>query len=165
MSIMLFYKERENAFERTYLIHGSFTNSFERMFGILIEHYRGNLPFLLSPFKICFVSKKDKILLKDLEEKLNSDQEIAYILEDALLLYEEETNDNIAEERKIDICENFEKYKTVVFISGKELGNEESFELWMNGKKQKCLSFVELGNILKRTADFSNYKLHDNLQV
>ncbi len=47
----LTYISPEGKKERTVMIHRAIYGSLERFFGILLEHYKGNLPFWLSPIQ------------------------------------------------------------------------------------------------------------------
>lgn len=52
--------EDENKRERPVMIHRAILGSVERMFAILLEHYKGKWPFWLSPRQaiVCSVSEK-----------------------------------------------------------------------------------------------------------
>ncbi|KAI4387500.1 hypothetical protein MLD38_005328 [Melastoma candidum] len=54
--------EDENKVERPVMIHRAILGSVERMFTILLEHYKGRWPFWLSPRQaiVCPVSEKSQ---------------------------------------------------------------------------------------------------------
>lgn len=54
--------EDENKRERPVMIHRAILGSVERMFAILLEHYKGKWPFWLSPRQsiVCPVSEKSQ---------------------------------------------------------------------------------------------------------
>ncbi|KAK0573847.1 hypothetical protein LWI29_014456 [Acer saccharum] len=54
--------EEENGIERPVMIHRAILGSVERMFAILLEHYKGKWPFWLSPRQaiVCPVSEKSQ---------------------------------------------------------------------------------------------------------
>jgi threonyl-tRNA synthetase len=45
--------------ERPVMIHRAIYGSIERFFGILLEHYKGNLPFWLSPVQVSILTITD----------------------------------------------------------------------------------------------------------
>jgi threonyl-tRNA synthetase len=54
------YVAADGAFRRPVMIHRAILGSFERFFGILLEHTAGNLPFWLAPVQICVLPVSDK---------------------------------------------------------------------------------------------------------
>lgn len=48
----LSYIDTDGAHKRPYMIHRALLGSIERFFGVLIEHYAGNLPLWLSPTQV-----------------------------------------------------------------------------------------------------------------
>ena len=57
-----FSAEDEAKIERPVMIHRAILGSVERMFAILLEHYKGKWPFWLSPRQaiLCPVSEKSQ---------------------------------------------------------------------------------------------------------
>lgn len=49
------YVSEENSKKRPVMIHRAILGSFERFIGILIEHYAGELPFVIAPTQVIFV--------------------------------------------------------------------------------------------------------------
>lgn len=48
----LTYVDSSNQLKRPIMIHRAIFGSIERFFGILLEHYKGNLPLWLSPIQV-----------------------------------------------------------------------------------------------------------------
>ena len=69
------YTNKEDKEEFPIILHRALLGSFERMFGILIEHYQGALPVWLSPTQVKIISFNDdmigytKKIAKSLESK------------------------------------------------------------------------------------------------
>lgn len=55
----LSYINKEGQKERPVMIHRAIYGSFERFFGILLEHYKGNFPFWLSPEQVRILTITD----------------------------------------------------------------------------------------------------------
>eukprot|EP00477_Mikrocytos_mackini_P003549 GAHX01004645.1.p2 GENE.GAHX01004645.1~~GAHX01004645.1.p2 ORF type:complete len:350 (+),score=54.67 GAHX01004645.1:1327-2376(+) len=152
MGIKLCYKENPAyEFERTYLIHGSISNSLERLIGTLLEHYKGDLPFMLTPWKICFVHKKSKELSEELQDILSKSVSINWKPGDGINIKEEEDCEDIPNERKVEICEGLKKYKAIVFVEGDKLKTGRKFEVWIGKRKMKNVSFEELEGLFDTT--------------
>jgi threonyl-tRNA synthetase len=69
------YTNKEDKEEFPIILHRALLGSFERMFGILIEHYRGAFPVWLAPTQVKVISFNDNIvtytkkIVKTLESK------------------------------------------------------------------------------------------------
>ncbi|KAI5679171.1 hypothetical protein M9H77_10121 [Catharanthus roseus] len=65
--------EDENKRERPVMIHRAILGSVERMFAILLEHYKGKWPFWLSPRQsiVCPVSEKSQPYALELRERIH----------------------------------------------------------------------------------------------
>lgn len=61
--------EDEKKMERPVMIHRAILGSVERMFAILLEHYKGKWPFWLSPRQaiVCNVSEKSEDYAKQVK--------------------------------------------------------------------------------------------------
>ncbi|XP_057717725.1 threonine--tRNA ligase, mitochondrial 1-like [Arachis stenosperma] len=66
--------EDEAKIERPVMIHMAILGSVERMFTILLEHYKGKWPFWLSPRQaiVCPVSKKSQAYAKKVKDEIYS---------------------------------------------------------------------------------------------
>jgi threonyl-tRNA synthetase len=58
----LTYAAAEGKPQRTVMIHRALLGSFERFFGMLIEHYAGALPVWLSPVQVAVIPISDRLL-------------------------------------------------------------------------------------------------------
>ncbi|MCS7214309.1 MAG: threonine--tRNA ligase [Candidatus Calescibacterium sp.] len=56
-----FYVDSDNTRKQVYIIHRAILGSFERFFGILIEHTAGNLPHYFAPTQCVVISVKDTV--------------------------------------------------------------------------------------------------------
>lgn len=54
-----FYVDSDGARKPVYIIHRAILGSFERFFGILIEHTAGNFPYYFAPVQCVVISVKD----------------------------------------------------------------------------------------------------------
>ncbi|XP_062012377.1 threonine--tRNA ligase, mitochondrial 1-like [Rosa rugosa] len=63
---------KEGKRERPVMIHRAVFGSFERFFGILLEHYKGKWPFWLSPRQaiVCPVSEKSEAYALQVQERI-----------------------------------------------------------------------------------------------
>lgn len=61
--------------ERPYMIHRALIGSMERFIGVLLEHYKGNLPFWLAPIQIAIIpiKKENEKYANEVFEKLNKE--------------------------------------------------------------------------------------------
>ena len=68
------FKNSKDKNENPIILHRALLGSFERMFGILIEHYNGAFPVWLSPTQVKVISFNDEILeyTKKISKKLIS---------------------------------------------------------------------------------------------
>ncbi len=55
------YKAEDNELHRPFMIHRALFGSFERFFGVLIEHFGGAFPFWLAPVQIAVLPITDRI--------------------------------------------------------------------------------------------------------
>jgi threonyl-tRNA synthetase len=58
----LTYAAAEGRPQRTIMVHRALLGSFERFFGMLIEHYAGALPVWLSPVQVMMIPISDRLL-------------------------------------------------------------------------------------------------------
>lgn len=71
----LTYIDNEGKEKRPFMVHRALLGSFERFFGVLIEHYGGAFPNWLAPIqvRILGVSEKQDSYIKELEEKFRKE--------------------------------------------------------------------------------------------
>ena len=70
----LTYVGSDGAEHRPFMIHRALLGSIERFFGILIEHYKGNLPTWLAPVqvRVLSISEKSHQYAKEVHERLSA---------------------------------------------------------------------------------------------
>lgn len=70
----LSYITSEGTKARPVMIHRAIYGSFERFFGILLEHYKGNLPFWLAPVqvKVLTITDEQKEYARNLAKQLEN---------------------------------------------------------------------------------------------
>jgi len=91
------YRGEDNKDHRPIMVHRALMGSFERFFGILIEHYAGAFPLWLSPVQACVLtiserhveygrSVTEKLLKENIMVELNAkDEKIGYKIREATL--------------------------------------------------------------------------------
>jgi len=64
------YRDKDGKDKKPYMIHRALLGSFERFFGVLIEHYAGNFPLWLSPEQVRILPISEKFIgyAKKIEE-------------------------------------------------------------------------------------------------
>jgi len=58
----IIYRDKDGRDKKPYMIHRALLGSFERFFGVLIEHYRGNFPLWLSPEQVRILPISEKLI-------------------------------------------------------------------------------------------------------
>jgi len=53
---------QDGKYHRPYMVHRALLGSMERFFGVLLEHYAGNLPVWLAPVQAIVLPVSDKFL-------------------------------------------------------------------------------------------------------
>ena len=68
----LTYATREGGMEMPVVIHRAIYGSLERFIGIIIEHFKGNFPFWMSPYQVAIVPIRTEhnAYAREIEEKL-----------------------------------------------------------------------------------------------
>jgi threonyl-tRNA synthetase len=130
----LSYISPEGTKERPVMLHRAIYGSFERFFGIVLEHFKGRLPFWLSPVQM-------KILTITDEQK-----EYAHSIMNALLDYGvrvemDSSSDPIAGQIK---RAQLERVPLMVVIGKKEVENKTVTLRDLDGKQEFGLSFEAL---------------------
>jgi threonyl-tRNA synthetase len=130
----LSYISPEGTKERPVMLHRAIYGSFERFFGIILEHFKGRLPFWLSPVQM-------KILTITDEQK-----EYAHSIMNALLDYGvrvemDSSSDPIAGQIK---RAQLERVPLMVVIGKKEVENKTVTLRDLDGKQEFGLSFETL---------------------
>ena len=130
----LSYISPEGTKERPVMLHRAIYGSFERFFGIILEHFKGRLPFWLSPVQM-------KILTITDEQK-----EYAHTIMNALFDYGvrveiDNSSDPIAGQIK---RAQLERVPLMVVIGKKEMENKTVTLRDLDGKQEFGVSFEAL---------------------
>jgi threonyl-tRNA synthetase len=134
----LSYISPEGIKERPVMLHRAIYGSFERFFGILLEHFKGRLPFWLSPVQI-------KVLTITDEQKEYA-QEVVDTLFDADLRVEIDTSsDPISGQIK---RAQLEHIPLMIVIGKKEAENKTVTVRYLDGKQEFGLTVED---VLKKT--------------
>jgi threonyl-tRNA synthetase len=130
----LSYVSSEGVKERPVMLHRAIYGSFERFFGILLEHFKGKLPFWLSPVQI-------KILTITDEQKAYA-QEIADALELCDIRVEiDMSSDQISGKIK---RAQLERVPWMLVLGKKELENKTITLRDLDGKQEFGLKLEEI---------------------
>ena len=129
--------------ERPVMIHQAIYGSLERFFAILLEHFKGHLPFWLSPvqIKILTITDAQKPYTQNLMEQLKGHN---------LRVEMDETSDQIS--GKIKRAQE-EKIPWMLVIGQKEVDNKTITLRHNDGKQEFGLS---LETILQKAADLNS---------
>jgi threonyl-tRNA synthetase len=128
------YISPEGKKERPIMIHRAIYGSFERFLGILLEHYKGKLPFWIAPVQIKVLTISD--------DQLPYAQEITQKLKDQGLRVElMESSDPL--QAKIKTAQ-LERIPWMLVLGNKEVQNNTITLRQRDGKQEFGLSFEEL---------------------
>jgi threonyl-tRNA synthetase len=125
----LTYVTHENKKARPVIIHRAIYGSFERFFGILLEHYQGKLPFWIAPVqaKILTITDEQKSYAYDIAQMLQSKNVRAYV---------DESSNPIAGQIK---AAQSEAIPWMIIIGNKEAENKTVTLRYLNGKQEHNL--------------------------
>ncbi len=120
--------------ERPVMIHQAIYGSLERFFAILLEHYKGNLPFWLAPtqIRILTITDAQKAYAKELLAKLKA---AGYRVE------LDESSDQISSQIK---RAQEDKLPWMLVIGQKEVDNNTITLRYNSGKQEFGLSYEQL---------------------
>ena len=120
--------------ERPVMIHQAIYGSLERFFAILLEHYKGHLPFWLAPvqIKVLTITDAQKTYAQTIVEKLKAEH---------IRIELDETSDQIS--GKIKRAQE-EKIPWMLVIGQKEVDNNTITLRYNDGKQEFGLSFEQL---------------------
>jgi len=120
--------------ERPVMIHRAIYGSFERFFAILLEHYKGKLPFWLAPVQIRVLTITDaqKEYAKTVTEQLQTA---------GVRVEMDETSEQISSQIKSAQLQNI---PWMVVLGQKELDNNTVTLRYLNGKQEFGLSHETL---------------------
>ncbi|HEX4068895.1 MAG TPA: threonine--tRNA ligase [Candidatus Babeliales bacterium] len=130
----LSYISSEGTKERPVMLHRAIYGSFERFFGIILEHFKGRLPFWLSPVQM-------KILTITDEQKEYAHGIMNTLFEYGVRVEIDTSSDPIAGQIK---RAQLERVPLMVVIGKKEMENKTITLRDLDGKQQFGLSFEDL---------------------
>jgi threonyl-tRNA synthetase len=130
----LSYISSEGVKERPVMLHRVIYGSFERFFGIVLEHFKGRLPFWLSPVQM-------KILTITDEQKEYAHHIMNALLEYGVRVELDSSSDPIAGQIK---RAQLERVPLMVVIGKKEVENKTVTLRDLDGKQEFGLSFEAL---------------------
>lgn len=120
------YVASSGGFERPVIIHQAIYGSLERFFAILLEHYKGNLPFWLAPIQLSILTITDQ--QKDYAQK------VKHVIEQERIRFEiDESSDPI--NAKIKSAQT-EKIPLMLILGKKEEENNSVSIRYQNGKQE-----------------------------
>jgi threonyl-tRNA synthetase len=130
----LSYISTEGKKERPVIIHRALYGSMERFFGILLEHYKGKLPFWLSPVQIKVLSITD--------EQKNYAHSVAQFLKDnGIRVAVDESSDQISGQIKTACTQGV---PWALVLGKKEVEKNTVTLRYADGKQEFNLSLEEL---------------------
>jgi len=130
----LSYISSEGVKERPVMLHRAIYGSFERFFGIILEHFKGRLPFWLSPVQI-------KILTITDEQKEYAHELMNALLEYGVRAHMDTTSDAISGKIK---RAQLERVPLMLVIGKKEVENKTVTLRDLDGKQEFGVSFADL---------------------
>jgi len=130
----LWYISSEGKKERPVIIHRAIYGSFERFFAILLEHYKGNMPFWLSPvqIKILTITDEQKPYAQSIYDAL---QQAGYRVE------LDQSSDPISGKIK---TAQLEKTPWMLVLGNKEMANKTITLRHRSGKQEFGLTLDEI---------------------
>jgi len=138
------YVTPQGTFERPVIIHQAIYGSIERFFGILLEHYKGDLPFWISPMQAKILTITDD--QKEYAQKIN-----LALLHAGIRSYLNETSDPI--NAKIKFAQN-ERIPWMIIIGKKEVENNTVSLRTLEGEQQNNIPLDELIEKAKKLNKF-----------
>ncbi len=120
--------------ERPVMIHRAIYGSMERFFGILLEHFKGNLPFWLAPIQVKLLTITDD----QKEYALNIMQQLQ---EQNIRVAMDESSDPISGKIK---TAQLEKVPWMLVMGQKEMDNNTITLRYRNGKQEFGLSLQDI---------------------
>jgi len=128
------YVSSQGTKERPVMIHRAIYGSLERFFGILLEHYKGHLPFWIAPvqIKVLTISDQQKEYALDVVKQLKAK---------SLRVEFDETSDPLAGKIK---SAQLEKIPWMLIIGKKEIEQQTVTLRHNDGKQEFGLSIQEI---------------------
>ena len=132
--LILHYVASSGKKERPVAIHRAITGSIERFMGIILEHYKGNLPFWISPVQITLLTITD-------DQRLYAQKILEQLKAHGLRVEMDETSDQIS--GKIKRAQE-EKIPWMLVLGKKEVENNSITLRHNDGKQEFGLTFEQL---------------------
>lgn len=128
------YVSSGGALERPIIIHAAIYGSLERFFAIVLEHFKGHLPFWLSPeqIRILTITDKQEAYAQDLLSKLKKH---------GLRVELDNSSDQISAKIK---SAQLNKIPWMLVIGQKEVDNNAVSVRYADGKQEMGISFDKL---------------------
>ena len=116
------------------MIHRAIYGSFERFFGILLEHYKGRLPFWLAPVqaKVLTITDKQKDYARSIMNKLKKNN---------IRVEMDESSDPIAGKIK---TAQLEEVPWMLVVGDKEIAKDTVTLRYLDGKQEFDLTIANL---------------------
>lgn len=130
----LSYISSEGVKERPVMLHRAIYGSFERFFGIILEHFKGRLPFWLSPVQM-------KILTITDDQKEYAREIMNALLEYDVRVQMDVTSDAISGQIK---RAQLERIPLMLVIGKKEVENKTVTLRDLDGKQEFGVTFADL---------------------
>lgn len=130
----LSYVASDGTFKRPVIIHQAIYGSLERFFGVLLEHYKGHLPFWLSPVQIRLLTVSD-------EQKPYAQQLLTFLEKEGLRAELDTSSDTLAAQIK---TAQLAKIPWMLVIGKKEAADGTVTLRHHDGKQQQGLSKEQL---------------------
>ncbi|MFV9681065.1 His/Gly/Thr/Pro-type tRNA ligase C-terminal domain-containing protein, partial [Listeria monocytogenes] len=128
------YVTPQGTYERPVVIHQAIYGSIERFFGILLEHFKGDLPFWIAPIQA-------KILTITDEQKEYAEKVSKQLLESGIRIQTNETSDPI--NAKIKSAQG-ERIPWMLIIGKKEVENNTVSLRTLDGKQENGIPLDQL---------------------
>lgn len=130
----LSYITSEGTKARPVMVHRAIYGSFERFFGILLEHYKGNLPFWLAPVqaKVLTITDEQKEYARNLAKELEHSGVRVEI---------DESSDPISGQIK---SAQLQRIPWMLVIGKKEVANNTVTLRYLDGKQEFGLTMQQL---------------------
>lgn len=120
--------------ERPVVIHQAIYGSMERFFAVLLEHYKGNLPFWISPTQIAVLTITD-------EQKPYAQQLVDQLKKWDVRVELDESSEPLSAQIK---SAQMQKIPWMLVIGGKEVANNTITLRYRDGKQELGLTLQQL---------------------
>ena len=130
----LTYVASDGTFKRPVIIHQAMYGSLERFLGILLEHYKGHLPFWLSPVQIRLLTVSD-------EQKPYAQELLTFLEKNGLRTELDDSSDTLASQIK---SAQLSKIPWMLVLGKKEAADRTVTLRHHDGKQEQGLTQEQL---------------------